>query len=61
MSMLRTIDTETYNNIFMHAAVFQGIFAGLVAGVMGEGSLSSGIKHSLLMLAMAYILFNVFI
>jgi flagellar protein FlaJ len=61
ISMLQTIDTETYNNIFMHAAVFQGIFAGLVAGVMGEGSLSSGIKHSLLMLTMAYILFNVFI
>jgi flagellar protein FlaJ len=45
----------------MHASIFKGIFAGIVAGVMGEGSISSGIKHSLVMLVLAYVLFNVFI
>jgi flagellar protein FlaJ len=60
-TMLQGINTETYKNIFMHASIFQGIFAGIVAGVMGEGSISSGIKHSLVMLVLAYVLFNVFI
>jgi len=59
-AMLQGIDIEVYKNIFMHASVFQGIFAGLVAGVMGEGSISSGIKHSLIMLSLAYVLFNIF-
>lgn len=61
MGMMSDIDPNLYNNIFMHAAVFQGLFAGIVAGVMGEGSLSSGVKHSLIMLALAYVLFNVLI
>jgi flagellar protein FlaJ len=61
ISMLRGIDVETYENIFMHAAIFQGIFAGMVAGVMGEGSISSGVKHSLLMIILAYVLFTALI
>ena len=61
INMLRGVNIKTYRNIFMHASVFQGIFGGLVAGVMGEGSLSSGVKHSLIMLVMAYLLFTVLI
>ncbi|RLI84368.1 type II secretion protein F [Archaeoglobales archaeon] len=60
-AMLQGINAETYKNIFMHASIFQGIFAGIVAGVMGEGSISSGIKHSLIMLVVAYLLFTIFI
>jgi len=58
-SMLQGVDVELYRNVFMHAAVFQGLFAGMVAGVMGEGSLSSGAKHSLIMLVIAYVGFSV--
>lgn len=61
LGMLRGIDIEIYKNIFMHAAVFQGLFAGMVAGAMGEGSISAGVKHSLLMLVIAYVLFTVLI
>ncbi|AAB90246.1 type II secretion system F family protein [Archaeoglobus fulgidus] len=57
--MLQSVDVTLYRNVFMHAAVFQGIFAGMVAGVMGEGSLSAGAKHSLIMLTIAYIVFSV--
>lgn len=58
-AMLQNVDVNLYRNVFMHAAIFQGIFAGIVAGVMGEGSLSSGAKHSLIMLVIAYVGFSV--
>ena len=58
---MASINEEFYKGIFLHAAVFQGLFAGLVAGVMGEGDFSSGVKHSLIMLLFAYVLFTMFI
>lgn len=58
LTFLTAVDVYSYRNYFMHAAVFQGIFAGLVAGVMGEGSLSAGAKHSFIMLTIAYVMFN---
>ena len=30
-------------------AVIQGVFSGLVAGQLGEGSVKAGIKHSIIM------------
>jgi flagellar protein FlaJ len=59
LSILQNVDVLTYRNVFMHAAIFQGLFGGLVAGVMGEGSLSSGLKHSLIMMLIAYVGFSV--
>ncbi|MDI9643533.1 MAG: type II secretion system F family protein [Archaeoglobales archaeon] len=59
LSILQNVDVVTYRNVFMHAAVFQGLFGGIVAGVMGEGSISSGLKHSLIMVLIAYIGFSV--
>lgn len=58
-SILQNVDVLTYRNAFMHAAIFQGLFGGLVAGVMGEGSLSSGLKHSLIMVLIAYVTFSI--
>lgn len=58
-SLLQNVDVETYRNVFMHAAVFQGLFGGLVAGVMGEGRISAGMKHSLIMVLIAYVGFSV--
>ncbi|MEM4690419.1 MAG: type II secretion protein F, partial [Archaeoglobaceae archaeon] len=58
-SILKNIDVVTYRNVFMHAAIFQGLFGGLVAGVMGEGSISAGMKHSLIMVLIAYVGFSV--
>ena len=51
----------TYNRIFFHAATIQGICSGLIAGVMGEGNALSGLKHSLIMLTIAYLLFTLFV
>lgn len=41
--------------IFLHMSLVQGFFGGLVAGKMGEGSISSGLKHSVLMMLMGYL------
>jgi flagellar protein FlaJ len=38
-----------YNGLFLLMAVVQGIFAGLVAGQIGEGSVIAGFKHSVIM------------
>jgi flagellar protein FlaJ len=61
LSGLATFDYEYYKRIFMHAAVLQGFSSGLVAGVMGEGSVPAGFKHSVIMLTIGYLLFTLFI
>jgi len=38
-----------YNALFILMAIVQGIFTGLVAGQIGEGSVIAGIKHSIIM------------
>ena len=38
-----------YNALFMVMAIVQGIFTGLVAGQIGEGSVIAGVKHSIIM------------
>ncbi|MCQ1534222.1 flagellar biosynthesis protein FlgJ [Methanosarcina sp. KYL-1] len=50
-----------YTMLFFHAALLQGFGSGLVAGKMGSGNVSSGLKHSLAMMAVSYVLFIVFI
>uniref|UniRef100_A0A7J2TJ33 Type II secretion protein F n=1 Tax=Archaeoglobus fulgidus TaxID=2234 RepID=A0A7J2TJ33_ARCFL len=59
LPILQSVDVVTYRNAFMHAAIFQGLFGGILAGVMGEGSISAGLKHSLIMVLIAYISFSV--
>jgi len=39
-----------YIGLFFAMSVFQAIFSGLVAGQIGEGSITAGAKHSLVML-----------
>lgn len=50
-----------YNRIFFHGALIQGFSSGLIAGVMGEGSVLSGLKHSVVMITIGYILFILFV
>jgi flagellar protein FlaJ len=40
--------------IFLHLTLVQGFFGGLVAGKMGEGSVSAGLKHSLVMMLLGF-------
>jgi len=52
-------DLALYIRIFSHGAMFQGFFSGLVAGVMGEGRVTAGLKYSIVMLLVAWIVFRV--
>lgn len=47
--------------IFLHLTLIQGFFGGLVAGKMGEGHISSGLKHSILMMLMGYLTIGFFL
>lgn len=49
-----------YNRMFFHGALIQGFCSGLIAGVMGEGNAFSGLKHSVIMMTIGYLLFTIF-
>jgi flagellar protein FlaJ len=52
---------EEYKRLFFHAAVIQGFVSGLVAGQMGEGSVSAGLKHSVILTVIAWVVFTFFV
>jgi archaeal flagellar protein FlaJ len=52
---------EMYNRLFFHGALIQGLSSGLIAGVMGEGNALSGLKHSVIMMTIGYLLFTLFV
>ena len=47
--------------IFLHLTIVQGFFSGLVAGKMGEGSISAGLKHSLIMMLLGFVALKFFL
>ena len=50
-----------YNRMFFHGALIQGFSSGLIAGVMGEGSVLSGLKHSVIMATCGYLIFTLLV
>ncbi|MDY0387705.1 MAG: type II secretion system F family protein [Methanolobus sp.] len=58
---LGNFDLEYYTRLFKHASILQGLSSGLMAGAMGEGSVLSGLKHSVIMMAIGYSIFTLFI
>jgi flagellar protein FlaJ len=55
------IDVPVVMTVFMHAAIIEGISAGLVAGQSRTGDLKTGLKYSILMMLLAYAVFAVLI
>jgi len=41
--------------LFFHMSVIQALFSGLIAGKMGEGTVSAGLKHSVVLLVVGYL------
>lgn len=54
------IDIDFYKLIFFHASLIQGFASGMITGQI-LGNVYSGLKHSIIMVIVAYIAFTVFI
>ncbi|MHA2223594.1 MAG: type II secretion system F family protein [Candidatus Hodarchaeales archaeon] len=44
--------------VFFHMMVIEGLFAGLIAGKMGEGDAKIGLRHSCILLIICYFFFK---
>lgn len=52
------ITPEAAKQVFFHMSAIQAFFGGLVAGKMGEGTVSAGLKHSLILMLCSYFVFK---
>jgi flagellar protein FlaJ len=52
------IDVSTYKALFYHSALIQGVGTGLIAGKLADNSLLSGLKYSILLVALAIVAFH---
>ena len=50
--------SKEYADLFSIFIVMQGFFAGLATGKMAEGSLASGLKHSIVLIVSGYLAFS---
>ncbi|MEK6890514.1 MAG: type II secretion system F family protein, partial [Nanoarchaeota archaeon] len=49
-------NTTSFSTAFLALLITQGFFAGLIIGKLSEGKIKAGIKHSFIMVAMAFLL-----
>ncbi len=49
------LSSSEARGLFFHMSIVQALFGGLVAGKMGEGTVSGGLKHSVILLVVGYI------
>lgn len=52
------LSPEEAKRIFFHMSIVQAFFGGLIAGKMGEGTVSAGLKHSIILLTCGYVAFK---
>jgi len=51
----------TISRLMYHGCLVQAFFSGIIAGQMGEASLSAGLKHAAIMLIISVVIFNLLI
>ncbi len=54
------VSAQIYREMFQRLVVIEGAFAGLAIGKMSEGSIIAGIKHSLVLVSIGYMVFVFF-
>jgi flagellar protein FlaJ len=52
---------EEIRRMFFHMTVIQAFFGGLVAGKMGEGTISAGLKHCLILMICGFLALKLFL
>lgn len=57
----RKFDQDDFKILFFHAAVIQGLGGGIVGGVMSQGKMVHGLRHSFILVAIAWVLFRLVI
>ena len=57
----KAFDQEDFKILFFHAAVIQGLGGGIVGGVMSQGKLIHGLRHSFILVSIAWLLFRLVI
>ncbi|MEM3010554.1 MAG: type II secretion system F family protein [Candidatus Bathyarchaeia archaeon] len=55
------LSPEQTKRLFFHMSAIQAFFGGLVAGKMGEGTVSAGLKHAVLLMACGYLALKFFV
>jgi len=58
LANLGNLSLETIDRILYHTCLVQAFFSGLIAGLMGESSIKSGVKHAAILIIIAMIAFN---
>lgn len=55
------VEVPTIRNLFMHAAMIEGLFAGLLIGQTSGGEVRAGLKYSVVLMLVAFALFSLFL
>src|SRR3989338_6106875 len=55
------ISQSELSNAFLYLLLIQGFFSGLTIGKLSEGTIKPGIKHSFILMVMAFVIFMTFI
>ncbi len=55
--LMKELSYEHIKTMMFHMAIMQGLFGGLIAGKMGEGALGAGLKHSLILIVIGFLIF----
>ncbi len=55
MNLSAVLTKEEARRVFFHMSTIQAFFGGLMAGKMGEGTVGSGLKHSVILLSCGYL------
>lgn len=58
--IITPIPIEDLTRIFHYTTIVEGFFGGLTAGKMSTGSVKYGLKHSVALMAISFIVFNFF-